>query len=160
MKKILGVLLLFAISINCFSQTISSLPIATGKGVGSFIPIVQGGVTKKILTDSLVAIKLVKQVYTTTGNFTINDSTTWVIVNPSALLPSLTLVMPTNPTDGQVIDINFGGTIGGTNNVITNFTVLTNSSQDIIGDGNYGIVGTNDYIAYKYNATNSKWYKK
>jgi hypothetical protein len=53
MKKIITAIILL-ISSTVFAQTkISDLPIATGKGIGLFVPTVQAGSTKKISLDSL-----------------------------------------------------------------------------------------------------------
>ncbi|MBC7509386.1 MAG: hypothetical protein H7320_11670 [Ferruginibacter sp.] len=56
MKTQFKLLLLFFFAAQIsFAQTIkiSALPIATGTGAGSYAPIVQAGITKKILVDSL-----------------------------------------------------------------------------------------------------------
>lgn len=53
----------------CSSQTISSLPNATGKCEGCVLPVVQGGVTKKLKTDSIAA-----QAWKITGNSGIDTS--------------------------------------------------------------------------------------
>lgn len=50
-------LFLFAVQISFAQQTpikISQLPTATGTGAGGFIPVVQGGITKKISPDSII----------------------------------------------------------------------------------------------------------
>ena len=55
MKKLmLGLIIL--LTANVYAQTpapVSSFPVATGKGEGSFLYTIQGGISKKILTDSI-----------------------------------------------------------------------------------------------------------
>lgn len=53
MKTLLLFVLILA-SLNSMAQKITDLPAATGQGTGGILPIVQGGITKKILTDSLI----------------------------------------------------------------------------------------------------------
>lgn len=55
MKKTLLITLLLSVAALSFSQKISELPTATGRAPGSWVPVVQSGATKKILTDSLSA---------------------------------------------------------------------------------------------------------
>lgn len=58
MKKILLLLLAFInISVAISQVKISAMPTATGNGVGVWIPVLQGGVNKKMLLDSVAKIK-------------------------------------------------------------------------------------------------------
>jgi hypothetical protein len=57
MKELLTGLVFCIIGSVSFSQIkISSFPIATGKAAGCYVPVVQGGVTKKVKTDSIAAL--------------------------------------------------------------------------------------------------------
>jgi hypothetical protein len=57
MKKIFCLLFLLMSFIAGFSQVkIINLPTATSNGAGGYIPVTQGGVTKKLLTDSMAKL--------------------------------------------------------------------------------------------------------
>ena len=89
---------------------------------------------------------------------TLTDATTWVLVNPASALSNLTVTLPATPINGQTIKFNFGGTVtSGT--IITNLIVVANSGQTLNGNGIYGIIDVEDVIGFKWNSSNSKWYK-
>ena len=69
MKKI-TVILLLAISYSSFAQKITDLPPATGTVTGSYVPIVQNGVTVKMLLDS---ITILAQRYSDSINLLVNN---------------------------------------------------------------------------------------
>lgn len=95
----------------------------------------------------------------TTGTAaTVSAGTTWVIINPSTAIGTFSLTMPASPTNGQVVDISFGGTISSADStVVTTFTVIANTGQNVVG-GSYALGAiTEDKISYRYYNTN--WYK-
>jgi hypothetical protein len=62
------------------------------------------------------------------GNtLTFTDGLEALLVQPSALLATLTIVMPPNPIDGQVVRV------GATQNGVTALTVNANAGQNILG---------------------------
>lgn len=103
---------------------------------------------------------LVIQTHTSGTTVTINNSTTWLIINPSSVLAAVTVTMPATPADGQLIDISFGGTLTTTNApVVTNLLIVANTGQGLIGTGTYGEVVTEDHLGYRYNQTLTKWFR-
>jgi hypothetical protein len=105
-------------------------------------------------------VTYVAQIVTSGSTVTVADSTTHLIINPSATLSSLTVTLPAVPTNGKLVDISFGGTITTANAaVVTSFLVVANTGQGLIGTGTYGQVVTEDHIAYRYNSSLSKWFR-
>lgn len=122
---IFGLLCLLTVAAN--AQKISELPVATGKGTGSFIPIVQGGVSKKILIDSIVSGLgtssggFVKQTLTDAATITINQASGNNLYKIASLAATRTIVL------SNTIDNDFGAIIIGATNgfkLISNGTTL------------------------------------
>lgn len=119
--------------------------------------------TDKKYVDSAIAAQPsgtseIKQAATSGTSVTINNSTTWLIVNPSATLSAFNITLPATPTDMQRIEINFGGTVtSGT--VVTTLTVNPNTGQGVIGTTSFSNIVVTDKITFRYNSTNSKWYE-
>lgn len=127
---------------------------------GTNITSITGTWPNQTINAATQGTAVVKQTHTSGATITLSNTTTWLVVNPGSLLAALTVTMPASPTDGQLIDISFGGTITASGSaVVTSFTVAGNSGQGIIGATAYGTVETDDHISYRYNSTNSKWYR-
>ena len=135
---------------------ISQLDAVTAADSDSVIPIVQGGVTKKISVSNLTNEYIRKaehSVLSITTTQTINLSTTFSLniikVVNSGL--TLTLQLPTSPVEGQVCE----------------FTTLTNTVTLIVGTG--GTFSVDPSFAgapiagfstsYVYHQTDDTWYK-
>lgn len=100
------------------------------------------------------------QNHTTGATVTVGNNTTWLVVNPATALGSLTVTLPAAPTNGQLVGISFGGTITLTGEtVVSSFSVNPNGGQTMAGTGLYGIVETEDHVAYRYNSSLAKWYR-
>jgi len=89
---------------------------------------------------------------------TVTDSTTWFIINPASTLASFTLTLPPTPTNGKLVEINFGGTIDiSGSNVLTSLTVQPNTSQGIVGTNVFSTLIVEDKISFRYDSSISKW---
>lgn len=109
--------------------------------------------------NSLSSLHIVKQ--TDTANVTLTDSTTWFISNPYSVLTAQTLTMPANPVDGRVYTFSFGGHLTTTaTSVVNTLTIAPNSGKAIIGQTVFYSVQTDDKIAFRYNSTNSSYYRQ
>ena len=99
-------------------------------------------------------ISVIKQTHTSGITVTVSNTTTWLIVNPATILASLAVTLPASPTDGQDVLISFGGTItsGG---VVTAISISPTPIDATTPD----FVAAGEHIAYRWNATNSKWYR-
>ena len=138
------------------NQKIDGLPGITEANSTALIPILQDGVTSKILVTDLTneyirkAEHSVLQVSTTQ---TINLSTTFSVNIIKVLVPGLTLTLqfPTAPVEGQVCE----------------FTTLTNTVNLIVGTGgsasldpSFAGAPTAGFSAtYVYHITDDTWYK-
>ena len=132
---------------------ISQLPAVTQANATAVLPIVQGGVTSKILVSDLTNeyIRKAGHVITTvTTSQTINLSTTnsvniIVVDNPGL---TLTIQFPTSPVESQICQ----------------FTTLTNTVTIVAGSGTFNPVYSGAPTAgfsctYVYHDATSEWYK-
>ena len=67
--------------------------------------------------------------------------------------------MPATPTDAQSILISFGGTVTSGNGVVTALTISPNSGQTLIQSTTPSFVEAGDAIQYRYNLSNTSWYR-
>lgn len=77
--------------------------------------------------------------------------------DPSVVESSVTIDLPVNPVNGQMITIYFGGIITTGDPVITSFT-LNPGANFIIGSVPSGI-NSGDVLKFKYRANNTTWYR-
>ena len=132
---------------------ISQLPIVTEANATAVVPIVQDGVTSKILVTDLTNEYIRKAAHVVTDvatSQTINLSTTVsvniiVVENPGL---TLTLQFPTSPVESQICE----------------FTTLTNTVTIVAGSGtfnpSYAGAPTAGFSAtYVYHEEDSTWYK-
>tara|TARA_R110000851_G_C13012570_1_gene559445 strand:+ start:200 stop:631 length:432 start_codon:yes stop_codon:yes gene_type:complete len=135
---------------------ISQLDSVTAAASDSVIPIVQGGVTKKILVSNLTNEYIRKAEHSVISIGTtqvVNLSTTFSlnIIKVSASGLTLTIQFPTSPVEGQVCE----------------FTTLSNTVTLVVGTGGSFSVepsfasapAPGFVIAYVYHETDDTWYK-
>lgn len=100
----------------------------------------------------------IQEITATSGTVTVNDATGIVYVNPASLAASLTLKLPPNPQDQDIVSFQFGGTITGAGAVVTLLSIIANTGQALLGTSlTSAAAGT--ATAYQYRASNTKWYK-
>ena len=100
----------------------------------------------------------VSQIYTSGSTVTVNNTTTWLIINPSATVAALAITMPATPYDNQYVDISTGGTItSGT--VITTISVLANTGQTLIQPFALDVIAAGETLTYRYNLSQKIWYR-
>lgn len=100
----------------------------------------------------------IQEITATSGTQTVNDSTGIVYVNPASLAVSMTLKMPANPQDQDIISFQFGGTITGSSAVITTLTMSANTGQTLVGTG-LSAAAAGSSTSYQYRKSNTTWYK-
>lgn len=121
------------------SITINGSPISLGGSVST-----PGAYTRQNITSGTSAT-------VTGGNYI-------VTVDPSTVIATFALTLPVSPSDMDVVQIFFGGTIA-KGNVVVSWSVLPNSGQTI-QDNNpliAAVVGDNAY--YQYRTATTTWYK-
>ena len=95
-------------------------------------------------------------VLTSSTSTTLSAGVSTVNINPVSALATLTVGLPTNPNDRDVVVFQFGGTItSGT--VVTLFS--TASSIGILPSQVPILVSSGTCIMYIYNVTTNKWYR-
>lgn len=114
---------------------------------------VKGGLSTYAFKDS-AGSAVIQQTYTNGSSITCNNATTWLIINPSSLQSTLTINLPSSPSSNQDIIISFGGTM--TSGIVVNTLTLSPSPLQSTTP-KYIEVG--ESISYRWNATNSKWYR-
>ena len=97
--------------------------------------------------------------YISGSTYAVPNAVNIVYINPSTTTASLTITLPATPHSSKEIEIYFGGTItSGT--VITAITISPNSGQSILQVSAPSLLEAGESISYKYNSSNSKWYRK
>lgn len=99
---------------------------------------------------------IVKETHTTGATKILLNATTWLIVNPNTIIPKLSITLPTLPRDGQDVVLSFGGTITGGNEVVTALSITPSP----IESSTPSYIESGESIKYRYNSTNSKWYRQ
>ena len=102
----------------------------------------------------------VSQIYTSGTTVTVNNTTTWLIVNPSATVAALTITMPATPYDAQIVEISFGKAIAGGLPVITLLTVSPNTGQTLLQPLTLDQLLSGENLKYQYSLSLTNWYKK
>lgn len=150
---------------------ISQLPgiVSTGLSLSDLATIVDisESSNKKVTLEELKAfltseISVTQQVHTTGTGLTVNNATTWLIVNPTTQLSGLTVTLQPQPYDGQVIEISFGGTIN-SGVVVSGFNLLPNvtNDQDLLPTVvTTTIFEAGESISYRYKSSNKTWYRR
>lgn len=90
---------------------------------------------------------------------TINNGAGSVFIDPASTLTTLTLTLPSAPSDQDIITILFGGTLtAGT--VVTLFTLSPNSGQTILGTALSATAALfSSCFRFQYRRSNTTWYR-
>jgi phage-related tail fiber protein len=91
---------------------------------------------------------------TTGQSITIPNYTSTYIINPASLLATLTVTMPPNPVDGQIVGFSTG------NFGITALTLLPNTSQSLATGLNPGSMAASAEIVTIWHAASLTWFRK
>ena len=91
---------------------------------------------------------------------TLNNFLTNVLFNPASLIATYTFTLPSNPPDGALVKIHFGGTITGNTTVVTALTISPNSGQTIEQKVAPTTALGGDCYIYQFNLANSVWYRE
>ncbi|HXP51156.1 MAG TPA: hypothetical protein VN922_14455 [Bacteroidia bacterium] len=100
----------------------------------------------------------VQEITATSGTQTVNDATGIVYVNPATLAATLTLKMPPNPQDQDIVNFQFGGTITGVAAVVSVLTMAANTGQSLVGAA-LTAANSGNSTSYQYRKSNTTWYK-
>ena len=100
----------------------------------------------------------VTQIYTSGTSVTVNNSTTWFIVNPSGPVSVLSITLPTTPFDAQNIIMSFGGVLT-TGLVIQAITIIPATGQTVMQALTPDIVNAGENLVYRYNLSQKIWYR-
>lgn len=151
----------------------SPSPIVDATNSGFPVGIIPNGSTVDLYSDgSSWIVKSVQYalIQTVTGGWaasitsgsssTIGNFVTNVLFNPGSVIASYTITLPSNPADGQIVKIHFGGTIAGNAAVVTALTISPNSGQTIMQKvaPTTGLGG--DCYTFLYNIGLSIWYRE
>jgi hypothetical protein len=101
-----------------------------------------------------------KQDITTGTATTIAGNVYNIFVNPTSVLSSHTITMPTNLSDGQELNIFFGGTIATGAPVVTSLTIDAGAGKSMYEFLTPTTANGGDVLTYIYNATTNLIYRK
>lgn len=118
----------------------------------------QGAGSSPIWATPTGGTSFTTQTDTSGGNVTINNGTDWLIINPSSTAALIIIKMPATPTDRQQMFISFGGTVT-SGPVVTNVSVIPNTSQTILQASTPSTVNAGESLEYKYNLASTTWYR-
>lgn len=138
------------------TNTITNKTISGSNNTFSNIP--QSAVTN--LSSDLAALQWIRVRDTTSATFSNVSSNIECIINPAVVKTAITKTFPASPYDGQMVRFLFGGTINATaTSVVNTFTIAPNSGQGVVGSIVFYSVETDDSFTWKWDSTNSKWYR-
>lgn len=81
-----------------------------------------------------------------------------LVIDPAAVLPSLTTTLCPTPYDNQTTNIYFGGTVTEGNTVVTLFTLLPNAGHTLSTAITNQTMVSGECITLRYVAASLKWY--
>lgn len=88
----------------------------------------------------------------------IADDTTMYVINPDAIVTTMTRTLPKEPEDYQTVSIHFGGEIAN-GEVVTKFIIDCDAEHTIVGDTIEDLaMEVGDCLAYQFH--NEKWYRR
>lgn len=99
------------------------------------------------------------QNHTSGATVAVTNGVNVLYINPAATLAALEITLPATPHASNEIEIYFGGTVG-SGDVVTAIDILPNTGQTLLQATTPSNVAAGESIAYKYNSSLSKWYRK
>ena len=102
----------------------------------------------------------VTQIYTSGTTVTVNNGTTWLIINPSSVVAALTVTMPAMPYDAQIVEISCGKAIAAGQPVVTLITVSANTGQTLLQPLTLDQILSGENLKYQYSLSLTNWYRK
>jgi hypothetical protein len=100
-----------------------------------------------------------RQTYTSGTTLTVTGGNYNVNINPSAIVATLTITLPASPSDMDIVNIDFGGTMT-TGTIITALSILPNSGQTIIDNTPPSSALADDAFSYIYQSSTSTWKRR
>lgn len=99
-----------------------------------------------------------RQVITSGSSGTVTGGNYIVTIDPASTLAAYALTLPASPSDLDVVEIDFGGTLtsGG---IVTSLSILPNSGQTILDNTAPTSATADNTILYRYRASNTTWYR-
>jgi hypothetical protein len=97
-----------------------------------------------------------RQLFTSGSSGTVTGGNYIVTFDPSSVISSFTLALPTSPADKDLVEIEGGGTITGGNPVITLFTITGTKMEA----SPVTTLTAGEHIKYRYRASNTTWYRE
>jgi microcystin-dependent protein len=113
------------------------------------------GVGYATLNDVITGA-ITEQAHTTGATVTISDNTTILYVNPAALLPALTITLPSNPINGQEVKVSFGGAIA-SGAVVTVLSIVGSGLQTVLAGASITNAIAGDGYIFKYQSSLNLW---
>lgn len=101
---------------------------------------------------------LTRQIITSGSSGTVTGGNYIVTIDPASTLAAYTLTMPASPTDLQIVEVDFGGTLT-SGVIVTALIVSANSGQTILDNTPPGSATADNSLFYRYRASNTTWYR-
>ena len=117
--------------------------------------------TGAVPTWTSITAHTAQQDHTSGSTATVTSQTSeeiWLNIDPSSLLASLVVTMPSTPVDGQKVTITSGGKV--TTGITVGKLILTpNSLQKILGTSIFRDFQINDRLTFAWKNSNHTWYR-
>lgn len=101
---------------------------------------------------------LTRQVITSGSSGTVTGGNYIVTIDPASTLAAYTLTLPASPSDMDIVEVNFGGTLTA-GMIVTSLIISPNSGQTILDNTPPGMATADNSIYYRYRTANTKWYR-
>lgn len=99
-------------------------------------------------------------VITSGSSSTMPNGITNVFIDPPSVLTTYNLTLATNPVDGAMIKVHFGGTITSGATVVTSLTISVSGGQTIIQNLTPTTATAGNCLIYQWRSSNSSYYRE
>jgi len=101
---------------------------------------------------------LTRQIITSGTSATVTGGNYIVTIDPASTLATYTLTLPASPSDLDIVQVDFGGTVT-SGMIVTALTISPNSGQTILDNTAPTSATTDNTLLYRYRTANTKWYR-
>lgn len=104
------------------------------------------------------ASTLTRQVITSGTSSTVTGGNYIVTIDPASTLATYTLTLPASPSDLDIVQVDFGGTLT-SGMIVTTLVISPNSGQTILDNTPPPSATADNTLFYRYRSANTTWYR-
>ncbi len=130
----------------------------TTAGTSGYFLTSAGGGSSAMTWTSPTTTSFTRQVITSGTSATVTGGNYIVTIDPASALSVYTLTMAASPSDLDILEVDFGGTLtSGT--IVTALTISANSGQTILDNTPPVSATADNTLFYRYRTANTTWYR-